>query len=284
MGVRQSGGQFVAAIAATVVAGCGVPLPGADTNGPVPTHAPPGARGTRSGGGERVIAIPSSRPAGVADQIPGDGSPGSFEGADFDAYQAELDYIVFLVDQYWSTNFPPGGIGRYSPPRRVIAYYPDTTAPRCGGDREQPGNADYCSQENFIAFDEPGFMVPFYIQIGPVANATILAHEWGHVIQVRIGLHYRETVEKELNADCLAGVWAADAIRRDIVEPDDLAEAKRQLLRVGDVPGTPWTASNAHGDGPDRVDAFELGEQHGVEACLDELEPGFSRGRPGVVP
>jgi uncharacterized protein len=166
----------------------------------------------------------------------------------------------------------------------VIAYYPDAAAPRCGRVEEQPGNADYCATRDFVAFDEPGFMVPYYRSIGPVANATILAHEWGHLIQARLGLDYEETVEKELNADCLAGAWAAGAVKSGYVAAAELAEAKRQLFAIGDVAGVPWHAAIAHGSGSQRDEAFELGDARGAEGCLNELEPGFSRGRPGVLP
>jgi predicted metalloprotease len=270
--------------------GCGqgrsadAPAPTAASHEPVPTAPPADATGVTKRSGERLIAIPSARPSGLPEELPGDGAAGSFEGIDFEVYDATLQYIAFLVDGYWSEHFPSGEGGRYRPPGRVIAYYPLTGAPRCAGRPEGPGNADYCAGRDFVGFDEPGFMIPFYQQIGPVANATIIAHEWGHVIQTRLGLDFDKTVEKELNADCLAGVWTADAVERGLIAGADLKEARQQLIKVGDSPGVPWQAPNAHGTGAQREKAFALGDQGGADACLTELRPGFSRGRPGVVP
>lgn len=274
------------AAAAAVGAGCGAGGPNNEgpSETPVPTAPPAGAVGAGKRTGERVIPIPSRPPPDVPARLPASGATGSFEGIDFEAYADTLDYVLFLVDRYWSRNFPGGRGDRYSPPAQVIAYYPLTATPRCGGGEEGAGNADYCAARDFVGFDEPGFMIPFYLQLGPVANATIIAHEWGHVIQTRLRLEYDESVEKELNADCLAGVWAADAVEHGIVATAELTEAKRQLIAVGDMPGIPWQAPSAHGTGPQRVKAFTLGYESGSNACLEELRPGFSRGRPGVVP
>lgn len=247
--------------------------------------APPaGAPGAGARPGERLIPIPATQKSRAPDRLAAEAATGSFEGIDFDEYASAVSQIVGLIDGYWSENFPPIRGKRYSPPRRITAYYPDTGAPRCEGAVERPRNANYCAARDFIAFDEPGFMIPFYSDVGPTAGATVLAHEWGHVIQARLGLDFPETVEKELNADCLAGAWVADAVEHDVVATSEVEQSTRELLDVGDAPGIPWQAPNAHGTGPQRIAAFTLGRDAGPLRCLTELRPGFSRGRPNVVP
>jgi predicted metalloprotease len=273
-----------AALALLVIAGCGGGS--GDPDSPAANLPPPGASGDQSRKGQRVLTIPDAPPPGIRPTLPGNGAKGSFEGVNFRSYERSLNYTLFLINDYWKQNFPASRSRSYRPPQRVIAYYPDTRAPFCGGAREPPGNADFCAngRRNFVSFDEPGFMVPYYRKIGPVANATILAHEWGHLIQDRLGLLYDVTVEKELNADCLAGVWSGHAVKENQVDLPDLNEARRQLIAIGDQPGVPWTGTSTHGTGPQRVRAFLTGLTGGLDGCTDHLAPGFSKDRPGVVP
>jgi predicted metalloprotease len=63
---------------------------------------------------------------------------------------------------------------------------------------------------------------------------TILAHEWGHLVQGNLGLLKGQyyTVQTELQADCFAGAWAAHAGEEGLLEEGDLEEGANALFRA----------------------------------------------------
>jgi predicted metalloprotease len=85
---------------------------------------------------------------------------------------------------------------------------------------------------------------------GDFAQAYVIAHEVGHHVQNLLGIsdqvhaarsrvtetEYNQlSVRLELQADCLAGVWAHHADRsRQVVEPGDIDEALHAASQIGD--------------------------------------------------
>jgi uncharacterized protein len=58
--------------------------------------------------------------------------------------------------------------------------------PACGSQPAPPRNAFYCPVGDFIAWDESGLMIPYYVGGGDFAAALVLAHEFGHAMQARL--------------------------------------------------------------------------------------------------
>jgi predicted metalloprotease len=111
---------------------------------------------------------------------------------------------------------------------------------------------------------------------GDFAQAYVIAHEVGHHVQNVNGLLGRgevHQIETELQADCLAGAWAQDAERRQLLEVGDIDEALNAAAQIGDdtiqrktqgrVQPETWT----HGSAAQRSAAFKKGYRGGVEAC-----------------
>ncbi len=83
---------------------------------------------------------------------------------------------------------------------------------------------------------------------GDFAQAYVIAHEVGHRVQNLLGLSDKVhaasprqlqgagglSVRLELQADCLAGVWARDAELRGQLDPGDIEEAMRAAEAIGD--------------------------------------------------
>jgi predicted metalloprotease len=92
-----------------------------------------------------------------------------------------------------------------------------------------------------------------------------IAHEWGHHVQYSLGLLDASQTSRsiELQADCLAGVWAYSTWDRGLLNPGDISEAIRLARLIGDAPGTSPSAPGAHGTGPQRVAAFNKGYRSG---------------------
>jgi predicted metalloprotease len=103
-------------------------------------------------------------------------------------------------------------------------------------------------------------------QVGDFAVAVILAHEEGHHVQALLGIlgdPHLYTIQRELQADCLAGIWGRSAYQQGSLERGDVEEAIQVLQYMADLPGTPYTDPTAHGSERQRVDAFMLGFKSG---------------------
>jgi hypothetical protein len=97
---------------------------------------------------------------------------------------------------------------------------------------------------------------------GDFAQAYVIAHEVGHHVQNLLGISRkvhearsrsgreegnRLSVRQELQADCLAGVWAHHADRaRNVLERGDVEEALRAAAMIGDGIVHPWHIGAAH--------------------------------------
>ena len=113
---------------------------------------------------------------------------------------------------------------------------------------------------------------------GNAGVAVIVAHLNGHHVQNIVEIFDQpgtKTVQTELQADCLAGVWAASVLRRGLLEPGDIGEILGEVEISGDPPGTRVTAPNAHGSSQLRQEAFYRGYNGGApRACPIPPVPG----------
>jgi len=137
----------------------------------------------------------------------------------------------------------------------------------------------YCPLDHKVYID-----LTFYDQLrerfgapGDFAQAYVIAHEVGHHVQNisgRLGRGEVHQIETELQADCLAGAWAQDAERRQLLEVGDVDEALNAAAQIGDdtiqrktrgrVQPETWT----HGSAAQRSGAFKKGYRGGLAACL----------------
>ena len=131
---------------------------------------------------------------------------------------------------------------------------------------------------------------------GDFAQAYVIAHEVGHHVQNLLGISDKMAVERsrlseveynrlsvklELQADCLAGVWAnhADRVRR-VVEPGDIEEALNAASNIGDdrqqrrSQGRVTPDSFTHGTSAQRVSWFRRGFQSGNIGSCDTFKTG----------
>lgn len=113
-------------------------------------------------------------------------------------------------------------------------------------------------------------LLPFYVEIGDFAVAYVVAHEFGHSLQRQVGARADAQIAFELQADCYAGAWAANASARRLLEPDDLKEGMNALYSVGDLPGTKWADPQAHGTAQQRITAFRIGLERGASQCAQQ--------------
>jgi hypothetical protein len=71
----------------------------------------------------------------------------------------------------------PASFGvEFTPPSRYVYYRPRRArVPRCGSEQAPAKNAFYCPAGDFIAWDESGLVIPYYVQAGDFAAAFVLA-------------------------------------------------------------------------------------------------------------
>jgi predicted metalloprotease len=93
-------------------------------------------------------------------------------------------------------------------------------------------------------------------RVGDFEAAVIVAHEFGHHIQDELTEQTRAPAppnpNRELIADCFAGVWAYSVFLDNYLEPGDLDEAVNALGVIGDELGS-------HGTNAERQNAFLIG-------------------------
>jgi len=126
---------------------------------------------------------------------------------------------------------------------------------------------------------------------GDFAQAYVIAHEVGHHVQNLLGIaeriHAARTrrsqaesnalqVRMELQADCLAGVWASNAQRaRQILEAGDIEEGLNAASAIGDdrlqrqAQGRVVPESFTHGSSAQRVRWFKRGIETGDPGQCD---------------
>jgi uncharacterized protein len=186
----------------------------------------------------------------------------------YEEYQATLESVLASLEVYWARALPDSFRVPYRGPSRYVYYRPDEQpGPPCDDQPAPPGNAFYCPVGDFIAWDESGLMIPYYVSAGDFAAAFVLAHEFGHAMQARLPHREGLGVLVELQADCFAGACARDVQNQGLLEAGDLDEATLVVFSARDVPGTAFTDPRAHGSGFERTRAFADGYESGPTQC-----------------
>jgi predicted metalloprotease len=191
---------------------------------------------------------------------------------------------VNSLDAYWSDAFAASG-QEYARPKTTL--FSDAVDTACGAASSAVGPF-YCPVDQTIYLDL-GFYdeleTRFGAEGGPFAEEYVLAHEFGHHVQNLLGLLEagRDTgaeggaVRTELQADCFAGVWGANAVETGYLEPitrDQVNQALNAASVIGDdriqeqtqgqVNPETWT----HGSSEQRQEWFSTGLDAGsADAC-----------------
>jgi uncharacterized protein len=203
----------------------------------------------------------------------------AYDAQDFqgeDSYEVFASKVLGSANQMWSQAFKESRIS-YDEPRLVL--FRNATESSCGGADARVG-PHYCPSDETIYLDETFFdelTKRFGAEGGDVAEAYVIAHEIGHHVQNELGIlnegsSNEDSVRTELQADCLAGLWAYSVKSLGVFEPGEIREAVDAAAAVGDdriqakatgrVNPETWT----HGSSEDRVAAFNKGYETGDAA------------------
>jgi len=219
-------------------------------------------------------------------------SPGSQVSAP--AGQSTLDPNTkhFTLQVLGSTEDVWGKLVKGYEPTNLV-FYSEADQSGCGIAQSAMGPF-YCPTDKKIYLDTQFFneLSQRFQAPGDFAMAYVIAHEVGHHVQDTIGtleqahqLQARagETegnavqVRVELQADCYAGVWAANAKTPEgqpVMEPGDFEEGMRAAEAIGDdtlqkqIQGRVVPDSFTHGTSAQRMAALRTGFQSGdPNAC-----------------
>lgn len=153
--------------------------------------------------------------------------------------------FVNSIQAFWTEEFSRQG-SQY--PEADTVLFTGATQSGCGSASSAVGPF-YCPLDQMVYLDLSFFeelQARFGAEGGPFAEAYVLAHEYGHHIQNVAGVldsGSRDTgpdsdaVFIELQADCLAGVWANNATATGYlveVTEQDVAQALDAAAAVGD--------------------------------------------------
>jgi len=221
-------------------------------------------------------------PGGPTTSAPAGKSTLSPEMSDF------LKRVLGSTEETWGEIFQKNG-KRYVPTRMVA--YTGGTQTACGMGQAAMGPF-YCPNDKTIYLDPTFFneLSQRFGAPGDFAMAYVIAHEVGHHVQDLEGAldeaHNAQArssesqgnaiqVGVELQADCYAGVWAANArdAQGNILEPGDVEEGMRAGEAIGDdmlqkqSQGVVVPESFTHGSSAQRMTALRTGLQSGDPAA-----------------
>jgi predicted metalloprotease len=236
--------------------------------------------------------------------VPGSASPatgaaGTVPSGEFPIIGAVDDEIDQLarnalsdLNTYWTEQFPPtfgtpftplaGGYYSVDPGNIDPAAYPGGRV-GCGEEPEAvEDNAFYCPpsdeypNSDAIQYDR-AFLRDLADQYGRFIPALVMAHEFGHAVQGRVGYPLDASIAIETQADCFAGAWTAwvadGQAPNTTLRTPELDDLLRGYLLLRDPVGTGLDAGQAHGSYFDRVSAFQQGFDEGPVACRDAFGP-----------
>ncbi|MCW2677892.1 MAG: exported protein of unknown function [Modestobacter sp.] len=231
----------------------------------------------------------------VGSASPAAGQVGVVQPADFPVIGAGDDEVDMLsrnaladLNTYWQEQFPgtfgpeftplAGGYYSVDPADADPAQYPGGQI-GCG---ETPdaveSNAFYCPPStdypngDAIQYDR-AFLRELAADYGRFLPALVMAHEFGHAVQSRVGNPLNASIAIETQADCFAGAWTswvADGhAPHTTIRTPELDDVLRGYLLLRDPVGTDLNESEAHGSLFDRVSAFQQGFDDGPGSCRD---------------
>jgi predicted metalloprotease len=233
-------------------------------------------------GQDPSVVLQNVPQSGPAEQVPYEESPAEARLREF------VSVVLADTEETWHANF--SAMGRtYEEPTLVL--FSGAVESACGFAQAAVGPF-YCPADHQVYID-----LSFYEDLhtrfgapGDFAQAYVVAHEVGHHVQTLLGISERTmaarqrasqeeanalSVRQELQADCLAGIWAHNADRsRQLLEAGDIEEGLNAASAIGDdrlqrqSGGYVAPESFTHGSSEQRVRWFKRGYELGTfEAC-----------------
>jgi predicted metalloprotease len=226
------------------------------------------------------------------EQFPAQNQPAgsTMDGApDADAeLVAFVKFVTGDLQTFWAADFQRAG--REFSPTGLVLFDRRGVDTGCGRGVSATGPF-YCPRDRRMYLDLDFFrdLAQRFRAPGDFAQAYVIAHEYGHHVQTLTGVTRqvdeasREdpdernalSVRVELQADCLAGVWAHSTFERGLLEQGDLEEGLTAAASVGDdriqaeTTGRISPETFTHGTADQRASWFKRGFDQGDATACD---------------
>lgn len=209
-----------------------------------------------------------------------------------DRQAAFVATVLADTEDVWAALFQAGG-GQYQAPRLVL--FRGATPTACGRGESAMGPF-YCPGDRKVYIDL-AFFDTLHQRLGApgdFAQAYVVAHEVAHHVQNLLGVTDKTealrrraspaqanavSVRVELQADCLAGVWAHHSHKgKGWLEAGDVEEALNAAAQIGDdtlqrrSQGHVVPESFTHGSSAQRMRWFQKGLKSGSVSGCNTLE------------
>jgi predicted metalloprotease len=219
----------------------------------------------------------------------GGGGAGSTSQPDDEMGQF-VNSVTVDIQTFWEDQFRASGSDY---PETVTVLFSNGTQTGCGAASSATGPF-YCPADRKVYLD-PGFFDELSSRFGApgdFAQAYVIAHEFGHHVQNVTGTMDRVqqqqtsgnandlSIRLELQADCMAGMWAnwvmahPDQANVESITDEDVREGLTAAAAVGDdriqeqATGTIDRESWTHGSAEQRMKWFNVGFKQGsLPAC-----------------
>jgi len=215
--------------------------------------------------------------------VPQQSAPQGQVGAPTDSLGHFASSVLGSTEDVWGEVFSASG-KTYTPPTMVL--FSGGVQSACGMTSSASGPF-YCPLDRKLYLDTSFFdeMSQRFGAPGDFAQAYVIAHEVGHHVQNLLGIAdqvqdaqqragsqeeaNQYSVQMELQADCLAGVWGAHAQKAGIIETGDFEEGLSAATAIGDdrlqkmTRGYVAPESFTHGSSAQRVEWLRKGLQSG---------------------
>jgi predicted metalloprotease len=209
-----------------------------------------------------------------------------------DKATAFVSTVLASTEDVWSAQFRAAG-SNYQAPGLVV--FRGVTGTACGRGQSAMGPF-YCPADRKVYIDL-GFFDTLGRRLGApgdFAQAYVVSHEVGHHVQKLLGISDKVdamrgrvseaqmnalSVRLELQADCLAGVWAYHSQKAKAwLEPGDIEEGLNAASKIGDdtlqrqSQGMVVPESFTHGSSAQRTHWFKQGLSSGDMASCNTFE------------
>ena len=242
--------------------------------------------------GAIIVYLMGGNPLAFLMENAGQVTQGTQTSAPTQADEEHKKFVAVVLadtEDVWNEQFKKMG-KTYQEPRLVL--FNGSVSSACGSASSAMGPF-YCPGDQKVYID-----LGFFDQLsgsmgakGDFAEAYVIGHEVGHHVQNVLGIErqFRSqqqnldaagknklSVAMELQADCLAGVWAKQTDEaKSVIEPGDIDEALGAASAVGDdtlqkkAKGYVVPDSFTHGSSEQRTAAFRQGFSGGeLQSCM----------------
>jgi predicted metalloprotease len=218
----------------------------------------------------------------------GSSQPAQSPPAD-DAQAKFVSQVLRSTETVWTAAFQEQGLTYQDPKLRLFR---DSFPTACGQGVAAAGPF-YCPNDRIVYLDLSFFdlMTQQLGAPGQFAHAYVIGHEVGHHVQNLLGILDKVDAQRqrgsevqsnalsvrlELQADCLAGVWATRSQKEQgwRLEPGDIESALNAASQIGDDTlqrksrSTVVPESFTHGTSAQRVSWFKRGVESGqINGC-----------------